>query len=370
MIKDTLIVISGSSEQGGAENQLCNLLERFDQFEIVLIFFSSNLNLGTFKKLKLNKKIVILPITLSKPKFFLENIKNVLSIISNSKKKVKILCWLAKGNLLGIFLGLIRFNKTKIFCSHRSYFNLNQSLKSRFLLFISLFIYRIYPKKITHIINSREIISSPIISFFLRSKPIYIANSFSYKKIFKSSETNKKKYKYLNLLVVARFSKEKGYKFLFKALNKTVVPFKIKCIGKGCTYKNKDFKELCEKYKIFPIAIEKSKNLRKEYRTCDFLIQSSYSESFPNVVVESILEGTLVISTPTGPFINILKKYNLLTSNYDFVEHAKTINNAYKLKENPLKYKKISQDLRAEIQSMINTPDECIKAYEKVLLDI
>ena len=56
MIKDTLIVISGSSEQGGAENQLCNLLERFDQFEIVLIFFSSNLNLGTFKKLKLNKK--------------------------------------------------------------------------------------------------------------------------------------------------------------------------------------------------------------------------------------------------------------------------------------------------------------------------
>ena len=48
MIKDTLI-ISGSSEQGGAENQLCNLLERIDKFEIVLIFFSRNLNIGTFK---------------------------------------------------------------------------------------------------------------------------------------------------------------------------------------------------------------------------------------------------------------------------------------------------------------------------------
>ena len=144
----------------------------------------------------------------------------------------------------------------------------------------------------------------------------------------------------MNLLVVARFSKEKGYEFLFKALNKTVVPFKIKCIGKGCTYKNKDFKELCEKYKIFPIAIERSEDLRKEYKACDFLVQSSYSESFPNVIVESILEGTPVISTPTGPFINILKKYNLLTKEFDFIEHSKTIYYAYKLKENPLKYQK------------------------------
>ena len=107
----------------------------------------------------------------------------------------------------------------------------------------------------------------------------------------------------------------------------------------------KTFKDLCEKYKIFPTSIERSEDLRKEYKDCDFLVQSSYSESFPNVVVESILEGTPVISTPTGPFINMLKKYNLLTKEFDFIEHAKTINNAYKLKENPLKYQKISQKL-------------------------
>ena len=92
MIKDTLIVISGSSEQG-AENQLCNLLERFDKFEIVLIFFSRNLNLGTFKKLKLNTKIVIIPITLSKPKYFLKNIFKILTIINNAKKNKN--SWLA-----------------------------------------------------------------------------------------------------------------------------------------------------------------------------------------------------------------------------------------------------------------------------------
>ena len=169
---------------------------------------------------------------------------------------------------------------------------------------------------------------------------------------------------------MARFSKEKGYEFLFKALNKTVVPFKLKCIGKGCTFQNKAFKELCEKYKIHPISFEKSEDLRKEYIESDFLVQSSYSESFPNVVVESILVGSPVISTPTGPFQDILKKYNLLTKRYDFIEHANTINNAYKLKENHAKYQKISFDLRSQIQSYINTQEECANAYKKVLLDI
>ena len=148
MGKETLIVISGSNAQGGAENQLCNLIERLEQFEIVLIFFSKDFNLGTFKKLKPNKKILLLPINLSNPKLFLKNINNLLYIINSAKKKVMILGWLAKGNLLGLFLGIIKFNKTKVFCSHRSHFNLNQSLKSSFLLYVSLFIYRLYPKKL------------------------------------------------------------------------------------------------------------------------------------------------------------------------------------------------------------------------------
>ena len=340
MLTNQLIVISGSNAQGGAENQLLILLEELENFKIILIFFSREKGLGTFKNLRFKKNIKLIQLNFANPVKSINNFYDVLKIITLHSKKSIILGWLAKGNLISLFVGLIKFKKTRIFCSHRSKFGLNQSLQSRLLLFLSLVIFRIYPKKIVHIINSKEIVSSAIIKFFLRSKPLYIKNAFKYKDLFDFSFLKKKNNKFLKLLVVARFSKEKGYELLFKSLNRIDIPFKLKCIGKDCNFKNPKFKNLCVKYNIFPTIVEKSKDLKKEYKECDFLVQSSYSEAFPNVVVESILEGTPVISTPTGPFKNILKKYGLMTVKFDANDHANTIKNAFLLKKNPEKYKK------------------------------
>ena len=369
MFKNKLIVFSGSNAQGGAENQLCRLLEKLETFEIVLIFFSREKNLGTFEKLGLKKNIELFQLNFSNPIKFLNNFIDVLEIISIHSKKSIILGWLAKGNIFSLIIGLIKFKETKVFCSHRSQFGINQSFQSRLLLFISLGIFRIYPKKIVHIINSKEIVSSSVIKFFLRSKPICIKNSFDYEEFIDSSFIKKQNHKLLKLLVVARFSKEKGYELLFKALNKINIPFELKCIGKGCNYKNHNFKKLCDRYNIYPIIIETSKDLRKEYQKCDFLVQSSYSEAFPNVVVESILEGTPVISTPTGPFKNTLKKYGLITEKFDAHHHARSIKDAFALKNNPQKYEKTRRDLRLDIVKLINTQENFLKSYTKAFLE-
>ena len=116
-------------------------------------------------------------------------------------------------------MGLLKPFKTKLFLCHRSKFTLYQSLKSQILLYITLIIYFIYPKKIIHIANSPIIYSSKIIRFLLKSKPICIKNCFEFNKnkiftnFLKESDP-------IQLTIVGRFSREKGYELLFKSLSK------------------------------------------------------------------------------------------------------------------------------------------------------
>ena len=101
----------------------------------------------------------------------------------------------------------------------------------------------------------------------------------------------------------------------------------------------------------------------------DFLLLPSFSEASPNVIVESILAGTPAIITPTGPFIKVLNKYNLVSKNFKSEAFAIAIKNGYELKKDLEKYNSVREELFIEIKKFILTPTKAVNAYKKEFLN-
>ena len=97
-----LVIICGSNQQGGAEAQLCKLIESFQDFKIYLLIFSKNNNYGFFKKLIPIKEISLFNFNLYFPINTFRVLYKILKVISKSNQKTILMGWLAKGNLLAL----------------------------------------------------------------------------------------------------------------------------------------------------------------------------------------------------------------------------------------------------------------------------
>ena len=117
-----------------------------------------------------------------------------------------------------------------------------------------------------------------------------ITNVFQHKKAARSNPN------ILTLITVARLSKEKGHHRIIEVLSKLKFPFKYIMIGDG---NEKDTilnliekKELTEKVEYIKFTNEVEKYLLKS----DIFIQGSYSEGFPNALIESCVVGTPIVA--------------------------------------------------------------------------
>ena len=90
-----LVIICGSNHQGGAEAQLCKLIESFQDFEIYLFIFSKNNNYGFFKKLIKIKEINLFHFNLYFPIKTYKDLYKILKIISKSNQKTILMGWLS-----------------------------------------------------------------------------------------------------------------------------------------------------------------------------------------------------------------------------------------------------------------------------------
>jgi glycosyltransferase involved in cell wall biosynthesis len=121
--------------------------------------------------------------------------------------------------------------------------------------------------------------------------------------------TNKESYK--NLLYVGRLAKGKGLEFLIETLYELPIKkFKLTIIGDG-NIKN-DLISLVKKLNLIEKVVFKGyipfgKRLLKEYSSNDVLIFPSFSEGLPQVVLEAMARGVIVIATRVGGLTNLIK---------------------------------------------------------------
>ena len=124
-------------------------------------------------------------------------------------------------------------------------------------------------------------------------------------------------------------------------------------VGKEVNLKNKELKKLVVNLNIKNkvLFLNEQKNLLGFYNGIDLLILVSHSESFPNVVAESMLCSTPVLSSDAGCAREIINKYGFIISKNDdltIIYNLKKI--IKKIRSKNKKWKLIKKNTRSQIQ--------------------
>ncbi|SDH57880.1 glycosyltransferase [Winogradskyella thalassocola] len=121
-----------------------------------------------------------------------------------------------------------------------------------------------------------------------------INNPVTQTNIIKNTTTNTNKIK--KYITVGRLSEAKGYVRILKVLSRLSFPFQYTIIGEG-TYYDTIIKEVTKLgLKDNVIFIDYTANVSKYLVDNDMFLQGSFSEGFPNALLESCAVGTPVIA--------------------------------------------------------------------------
>lgn len=182
------------------------------------------------------------------------------------------------------------------------------------------------PKKIIYC-SDKSIKFHQTKHFYSKLKTVLIYNGYNDKDYYSSKNLrnkfrlrNKVKNKDIILGFAGRFSKQKNIPTLLKSFSKIIKYYDrlyLYMVGEGIDYSNKQLTNLILDLKIEKkvILLNKRKSLIEFYNGIDLLALTSHSESFPNVVAESMLCTTPVLSTNTGCVQQIINKYGFIVKN-------------------------------------------------------
>ena len=358
--KNILILVSGSGAQGGAEKQLIKLANNLKSFSLMIVVLNPNKKFISSIK---NDSIELVYNLENKLTSFKKLIKIIKEKVGNTDKKIIVQGWLPKGNLIAFIIAFFINKKSSIFFSHRNSFFIFQSIQSQLIIFLTLLLPFIARKKIVHIANSYSIYKYRFIRSILGKRKFVINNGFLINKIEEDKITLSSQNKILKLLYVARFSPEKGHLTLLKALKKLNFKYTITLVGSGCSKKNKFLiKSLskigCE-YKIY----ETYDDIDSLYRESNYTLLFSRSEASPNVLVESMRQGTPCITTPVGNTSEMVGKYGWVTNDFSVNSVIRDLHKANIIFENYSKYNKLRLNCYRHI-SKIFSLDEMILNYK------
>ena len=223
------------------------------------------------------------------------------------------------------------------------------SKKSKILIsFICGFFSKIIPKNI--IFCSERSINFHTKNHFYDNKKVQLVfNGYSKKEYYPSKKLNlsfRKKNKYNGSDIVlgfaGRFAKQKNIPSLLVAFSELVKKFDnlyLVMVGRNINSSNMELKVLVEELNLKKKVsfLNEQKNLLEFYNGIDLLVLTSHSESFPNVVAESMLCSTPVLSSDAGCAKKIINNCGFVMLRNDHVTIFKNLKKSLNIIKNEKK---------------------------------
>ena len=371
-----VIHIINSLKKGGAEGNLYRLTKFHKKkyqkkIEIIVITLIDN---GFYETNLRKNDVKVFSLGIRKKNNYIELIKKLLKFrefIKQEKPDI-VQSWMYHSNFLSLFIP--RIYSHKIFWNIRhSVLNLKMSKKTTILVSICCAIFsRYFPKKIIYC-SKKSIKFHQNKHFYNPKKTVLIDNGFSGKTFFYSKNERlifRKKYNLKKTDIVlgfaGRYTREKNISSLLLGFSKIIKNNNnvyLCMVGKNINISNKELMSHINDYSIKKKVhlLSEQENLLNFYNGIDLLLLTSHSESFPNVVAESMLCSTPVLSSDVGCSKKIINNCGFIMkdNNYEtiFLELKKFIN-FFKNKKKEWKILKIKSQLKIKkdysIEKMAN----------------
>ena len=366
--------IINSLGNGGAEKNLIRLsLSQSKTNDIVIVILKKK---NFFKEILKKNKIRVITFNFN---FNLNLLDNLIGFFSTLKKEKPdlLFSWMFHACLFSSFFAWEK--KIRLFwCIRHGSF---EAMKTKFLtMIIAKYILptiSFVPSKIIY--NSKFSKKYYEKIGYSKNKSLVIYNGYS-KNYFKPNKNKqiqfKKKYdiKKNDIIFgyVARFSPQKNHILLLKVMNKLKcnykLNFKLILIG-GNIKNNKILNKLLKKFYLIneTIILKETNRINLIYPVFDInLLCSSYGESFPNTLAESMLCEVPCISSNVGDSKEIVKKKRYIFEKNNENEFLKSIIKGLKDRSDDLKWKTIKVNCRIHINKCFNIR-KMISMYDDAL---
>ena len=346
-----IIHLINSLNKGGAEGNLYRLCKFHkkkykNNINITIITLIDN----GFYEAELKKiGIKIFSLNMNKQNKFFDFIKKVLKLRKFIKKQNPdiIQSWMYHSNFITLFIPKRFYDK--LFWNIR-HSELNIKISKKMTIFLSIIcglFSKIVPKKIIYC-SEKSINFHENYHFYSKNKTVLIYNGCSDKTYYPSKnlyldfrKKNKIKKSEIVIGYAGRYAKQKNIFSMLFAFSKIIKNQKnvyLYMVGKDISLQNKELTSYVNNLKINNnvFFLNEQKNLLEFYNGIDFLLLASHSESFPNVIAESMLCSTPVLSSNAGCSKKIIDDFGFIMNNND---HASIFKNL-KIILNSFKYKK------------------------------
>ena len=269
--------------------------------------------------------------------------------------------WMYHSNFITLFIPKKFYSK--VFWNIR-HSELNLKISKKMTIFLSLIcgiFSKFIPKKIIYC-SDRSIHFHEKQHFYNKSKAVLIYNGYDHETYFPSKNLRldfRKKYKIKKkqfiLGYAGRYAKQKNippFLFAFSKVLKKHSSIILFMAGKNINPQNKELIYLINNLGVKNniIFLNEQKNLLKFYNGIDLLVLTSLSESFPNVLPESMLCSTPVLSSDAGCSKKIINKYGFVMKNNDEQSIFGNLNKVIKYNiKNKEKWKFLKKKSRLQI---------------------
>ena len=379
-----IIHIINSLKKGGAEGNLHRLCKFHknkykSKVNITIVTLIDN---GFYEKELKKLGINIFSLKMSQQIRILDFIKKILKLRKFLKRQNPdvIQSWMYHSNFITLFIPKIFYFKTFWNVRHSE---LNTKISKKMTIFLSIFcgiFSRIVPKKIIYC-SERSINFHENAHFYSRNKTIMINNGFSDKTYYPSNylrknfrKKNKIKKSDIILGYAGRYSNQKNIPAMLIAFSEIIKLYKninLYMVGSGINISNQKLVKIINDLKIQDkvFLLNQKKNLTEFYNGIDLLLLTSHSESFPNVVAESMLCATPVLSSDAGCSKKIIKNYGFVILKNDYLSIKRGLEKSINIFQNKKKdWKLIKKNSRLQIQNNYSI-EKMAKTYlEKWLL--